>query len=223
MACVRSGRDAGADAERCGAQWHRMTPRPVAQPLLCQPGSLPLSSGSRHRDGSWGTGFSAKSQALAGAILTGILLGHSDAGAIEFELPVACAMGKVCSIQKYVDHDPGPERVDYACGRMSLDGDQGTDFRVPDFVTMDRGVAVIAAAPGVVKSVRDGMADVSVREIGQAALGGRLAGNGVVIDHGEGWETQYSHLRQGSVAVKPGDRLDTGQRLGLFGLSGNTE
>jgi murein DD-endopeptidase MepM/ murein hydrolase activator NlpD len=142
---------------------------------------------------------------------------------LRLELPVACDMAKVCSIQKYVDHDPGPGRVDYACGRLSLDGDHGTDFRVPDYVTMEQGVAVVAAAPGVVKSTRDDMADVSVRQIGQEALGGRFAGNGVVIDHGNGWETQYSHLKRGSIAVKPGQRVATGERLGLIGLSGNTE
>lgn len=116
--------------------------------------------------------------------------------------------------------------MDYACGRLSLDGDKGTDFRVPDFLTMERGVAVIAAAPGTVRATRDGMADVSVRKmrtIGLESIKGREAGNGVVIDHGGGWETQYNHLKQGSVAVRPGARVEAGQRLGLIGLSGNTE
>jgi Peptidase family M23 len=140
-----------------------------------------------------------------------------------FELPVACDMATVCSIQKYVDLDPGPERMDYACGRLSKDGDNGTDFRVPDYPTMEQGIAVIASAPGVVKATRDGMADVSVRETGSDAIKGREAGNGVVIDHGNGWETQYSHLKRGSISVKPGDRVATGQQLGLIGLSGNTE
>lgn len=138
-------------------------------------------------------------------------------------LPVDCRMGETCFIQKYVDHDPGPGRIDYACGRLSKDGDTGTDFRVPDYPTMWRGVAVVAAAPGVVKAVRDGMADVSVRELGHEAIAGREAGNAVTIDHGGDWQTQYSHLRRGSVAVKPGDRVKAGQRLGLIGLSGNAE
>ncbi|MBL8658177.1 MAG: M23 family metallopeptidase [Rhodospirillales bacterium] len=132
-------------------------------------------------------------------------------------------MDQVCSIQKYVDHDPGPERMDYACGRLSKDGDTGTDFRVPDYPTMERGVAVVAAAPGVVSAVRDGMEDVSVAEIGHEAIRGRWAGNGVVVDHGNGFETQYSHLRRGSVAVAVGQRVTTGETLGLIGLSGNTE
>ena len=149
--------------------------------------------------------------------------GPGHAADITFDLPVACEMGVLCTIQKYVDHDPGPGRVDYGCGRLSLDGDTGTDFRVPDYPAMERGVAVIASAPGVVKGVRDSMADISVREIGQVALANRFAGNGVVIDHGDGWETQYSHLKRGSIAVRQGDRVVAGQRLGLIGLSGNTE
>ena len=150
------------------------------------------------------------------------------AGDISLDVPVACDMAKVCSIQKHFDLDPGPERLDYACGRLTGDGHDGTDIRVPDFPAMDRGVAVVAAAPGVVKAVRDGMADASVRksgpgEGGREAIAGREAGNGVVIDHGDGWETQYSHLKRGSIAVKPGDRVAAGQRLGLIGLSGQTE
>jgi hypothetical protein len=139
------------------------------------------------------------------------------------ELPVDCDLSTECSIQKYFDHDPTDARLDYACGRLSLDGDTGTDFRVPDYPAMEAGVAVVAAAPGVVRAIRDGMDDISVNEIGREAIDGREAGNAVVLVHGGGWETQYSHLMKGSVTVKEGDRVETGQMLGLIGLSGNTE
>ncbi len=139
------------------------------------------------------------------------------------ELPIACAYGETCFVQNYVDHDPGPGRLDYACGRLSYDGHDGTDFRLRDHLAMRAGVAVLAAAPGTVKAVRDGMADVSVEDVGAAAVRGREAGNGVVVDHGDGWETQYSHLRRGSVAVEPGQRVEAGTPLGLVGLSGYTE
>ena len=82
---------------------------------------------------------------------------------------------------------------------------------------------MLAAADGVVKATRDGMADVSIREIGREAVSGREAGNGVLIDHGGGWETQYSHLLSGSVSVEPGDRVAAGTPLGMIGLSGQTE
>ncbi|MGF1641757.1 MAG: M23 family metallopeptidase [Rhodospirillales bacterium] len=142
---------------------------------------------------------------------------------LVLNLPVACAMGEVCHIQNYFDHDPGPGRMDYACGRLGYDGHDGTDIRVPDLPTMRQGVAVVAAAPGVVSALRDGMDDVSVRVSGAAAVEGREAGNGVVIDHGNGWETQYSHLKKGSIVVTRGQRVEAGTPLGLIGLSGLTE
>jgi murein DD-endopeptidase MepM/ murein hydrolase activator NlpD len=165
-------------------------------------------------------------RAARGLMIVALVLGwtgQARADVPAFGLPVACDMAGDCSIQKYVDHDPGPDRLDYACGRLSKDGDHGTDFRVRDLPAMRRGIPVVAAAPGIVKAARDGMPDVSVREAGPETVRGREAGNGVVIDHGDGWETQYSHLKQGSVRVRAGDQVSAGQQLGLIGLSGNTE
>jgi len=152
-----------------------------------------------------------------------MLAGSANAGDLQLGSPVACTVGRDCFVQNFFDHDPGPGRRDYACGRLSYDGHTGTDFRVPDVPAMMRGVTVTAAAPGTVKAVRDGMDDVNVREIGRAALGGKDAGNGVVIDHGDGWETQYSHLRRGSVAVRPQQKVEAGTHLGLIGMSGQAE
>jgi murein DD-endopeptidase MepM/ murein hydrolase activator NlpD len=145
------------------------------------------------------------------------------AAEIRFGLPVACEIGRDCFIQNYFDHDPGPDRRDYACGELSYDGHSGTDFRVADVPAMSRGVTVVAAASGTVKAVRDGMPDVKVDEAGRIAIKGREAGNGVVIDHGGGWETQYSHLRLHSVLVRPGERVEAGAPLGLIGMSGLAE
>ncbi len=86
---------------------------------------------------------------------------------------------------------------------------------------MRSGYAVVAAAPGTVLRIRDGEPDISSRA--RTDLKGKDAGNGVVIDHGNGWETQYSHLRQGSVGVKLGQRIVAGQQMGLVGMSGNAE
>lgn len=141
----------------------------------------------------------------------------------RFELPVACEIGRDCMVQNHFDHDAGPGAQDYACGSLVYDGHHGTDFRVPDLPTMARGVAVVAAAPGRVRAIRDAMRDIDVREIGRAAVKNREAGNGVLIDHGDGWESQYSHLRRGSVAVKPGDQVAAGQVLGMIGMSGLAE
>jgi hypothetical protein len=74
-----------------------------------------------------------------------------------------------------------------------------------------------------VARLRDGVADVSIRAAGAPDVEGRECGNGVVIDHGDGWETQYCHLAQGSVRVRPGDMVAAGQPIARVGLSGNTE
>jgi hypothetical protein len=126
-------------------------------------------------------------------------------------------------VQNYVDHDPGPGAADYRCGRLAYDGHKGTDIRIIDLAAYKRGIPVLAAAPGRVRAIRDAMPDASVREAGKASVTGREAGNSVVLVHDGGWETQYAHLRRGSIAVRAGERVETGQRLGMTGLSGNTE
>ena len=45
----------------------------------------------------------------------------------------------------------------------------------------------------------------------------------LVIDHPGGWQTQYCHLRRGSVSVAKGDEVTRGQRLGYVGHSGMAE
>ncbi len=148
----------------------------------------------------------------------------------ELGMPLRCEPGKTCWIVNYVDLDPGEGIVDYACGTATYNVSskrgkrhQGLDFAIRDLGVMRQGVKVLAAAPGVVLGVRDGMADVSVKEIGHAALKGRDCGNQVGIQHPGGWLTQYCHLRQGSVAVRNGDHVATGQMIGMVGLSGFTE
>jgi hypothetical protein len=65
--------------------------------------------------------------------------------------------------------------------------------------------------------------DISVRTRGAAAVKGQECGNGVLVDHGGGWATQYCHMAKGSIAVQAGDTVAAGARLGKVGLSGNTE
>lgn len=139
------------------------------------------------------------------------------AGAFELALPLACTLGETCYIQQYPDHDSGPAATDFTCGPLSYDGHDGTDFALPHRAAMAAGVDVLAAAAGTVKGVRDGVADFA------PATPGKECGNGVVIDHGQGWETQYCHLKQGSVSVRPGDRVETGTILGQVGQSGQAE
>ena len=141
----------------------------------------------------------------------------------SFEFPVACTLGKDCWIQHYVDRDPSPAARDYMCGTLTYEGHKGTDIRIPDMAAERAGVNVLAAADGKVLRLRDGMEDVSVRIAGLQSVEGTECGNGLVIDHDGGWQTQYCHMAKGSLVVKPGDAVRAGQPLGRVGLSGETE
>lgn len=136
-------------------------------------------------------------------------------------LPVRCAVPDACIVQKLPDHGPGTARADYRCASLTTDAHSGTDFRVVNDRMFAAGVPVVAAAAGTIVRQRDGEPDVSVRV--RAFVPGRDAGNSVIIDHGDGWVTQYSHLRAGSIGVRPGQAVAAGQAIGMVGLSGNTE
>lgn len=144
----------------------------------------------------------------------------------RYSLPIDCVPGESCWVVNYVDQDPGAGASDYTCGPQTYDGHTGTDIAVRNLREMRRGVPVLASAPGVVRAVRDGVADGQYKR-GEppdaSEVSGRECGNGVVLDHAGGWQTQYCHLRQGSVAVRKGERVGRGAQLGLVGLSGRTE
>lgn len=138
-------------------------------------------------------------------------------------LPIKCEVGSTCFIQNYVDHDSSEKVRDFQCGSRTYNGHDGTDIRLPDMDIQKTGVAVLAAAAGRIMHVRDGMDDVSVRVAGKGSIAGKECGNGVLIEHEQGWSTQYCHMAKGSLGVKPGDRVTSGQPIGLVGLSGDTE
>ncbi|MCB1493465.1 MAG: M23 family metallopeptidase, partial [Rhodobiaceae bacterium] len=138
-----------------------------------------------------------------------------------FGLPLACPPGSICPIQQFVDLDPGPGARDPWCGTSTYDGHKGTDFRVLSLRDVARGVEVVAMADGVVRAARDGMEDrlVSTDE-DRTSIESRECGNGLILQHGAGLETQYCHMRRGSVRVAPGARVRKGEVLGFVGASG---
>ena len=82
---------------------------------------------------------------------------------------------------------------------------------------------VIAAAVGTIIPKRDGIHDLRMRLLGKKSALHRGVGNFVIIDHGSGWWTQCTHMRKGSIAVKPVMRITSDKQLGLVGQSGLTE
>jgi Peptidase family M23 len=150
-----------------------------------------------------------------------LLAAPAQAGDLGF--PLDCTLGRDCFIQQYVDRDPGPGATDFTCGSLAYDGHKGTDFRLTDDTAMRRGVDVFAAAPGVVRGIRDGVPDVASGDEAPSDISGRECGNGVMIDRSDGWSVQYCHMRRGSIRVTTGDAVAPGDVLGQVGLSGQTQ
>jgi hypothetical protein len=149
------------------------------------------------------------------------MLLSTSASALELGLPAQCVIGKDCFVQQYPDMDAGPAVADPFCGPATYDGHDGTDLRVLSMADVARGVAVLAVADGKVLRSRDGVPDHLVTsEADRAAVADKECGNGMIVDLGSGFEVQYCHLREGSLAVKPGDLVKRGQKLGEIGASG---
>ncbi len=129
---------------------------------------------------------------VALVLLTGAATAHAEP---RLSLPAKCTLGDTCFIQQYPDIDPGPNAQDYMCQTLSYDGHKGTDIALPSLAAMQVGVISIAPAGGTVRRVRGDMADQMYSNDTSADLAGRDCGNGVVIDHGDGWETQLCHMR----------------------------
>jgi hypothetical protein len=159
---------------------------------------------------------------LRSAMTAGLLpwLGQA-AVAMELGLPARCTIGEDCFIQQYADMDKGSAAVDPFCGGATYDGHSGTDLRVLSMADVKRGVPVVAMADGKVLRLRDGEPDRLVTSAAdRAAIADRECGNGVIVEHGEGVEAQYCHMKQGSLVVKPDQAVKRGQILGAVGASG---
>ncbi|MEM9551876.1 MAG: M23 family metallopeptidase [Pseudomonadota bacterium] len=139
---------------------------------------------------------------------------------LRLTLPVDCEMGATCFIEDYVDQDPAEgQQRDFACGINSRDGHKGTDIAILSFDALEAGVDVLAAAPGVVLRLRDEMPD---DRLMRGVTSENACGNGLIIRHDDGWQTQYCHLKLGSISVARGERVEAGDVIGEIGLSGQT-
>jgi hypothetical protein len=170
----------------------------------------------------------ASLRALSANVIGGLLflIANTAYGQEDFklEMPIRCKQNSDCWIVNYVDMDPTNGISDYTCGTTTYDQHKGTDFAIMNVDVMRQGVEVLASANGIVRGTRNNMRDINVNMGGGAAsVEGKECGNGVLIDHGGGWTTQYCHLLRESVRVKTGDTVETGQTIGLVGLSGKTE
>lgn len=156
-------------------------------------------------------------------IALAVICAPRNAAAQNFQLPIDCRVGDVCIVQNYADLNAAAGAADDPrCGPLSYDGHDGIDIRAPAAMAA-HGVAVLAPAAGVVAAVRDGEPEGAFLRGGAEAVRGRDCGNGVRIDHEDGWSSQLCHMRAGSLRVQAGDRVAAGQPVGLVGLSGHTQ
>lgn len=85
------------------------------------------------------------------------------------------------------------------------------------------GTPIHAAAKGKVVGVLDGIPETPAGTFPAGITAAEAGGNHVVVDIGDGRFAFYAHLQPGSIRVRVGDRVDTGQVLGLLGNSGNSD
>jgi len=111
--------------------------------------------------------------------------------------------------------------IDYVqldAGGRVFTGDKANVKSYPYF-----GADILAVSDGPVVAAIDGMPE---QVPGQTPTGLKLdeyAGNHIVQDLGNGNYALYAHIETGTVKVKPGDRLTTGQVIGSVGNTGNSD
>lgn len=157
---------------------------------------------------------------ISAIVLAALAPRAAAAQEMSFGWPLACTLGSDCWIVHYIDHDPAPGQVaDYACGKLTYDGHDGTDIGI-----RDRGqqVDVLAAEDGVVQNMRNDQPD---HNGGSANTDPSRAartecGNAVTLKHANGWRSFYCHMKEGSVTVQPGQQVAKGEKLGEVGQSG---
>ena len=151
------------------------------------------------------------------------LAATSAAGEVVLEFPLDCTLDETCFIQQFVDDDPSAIATDFACGSLTYDGHKGTDFALNSLAQQAAGVDVLAAAEGTIMGVRNDMNDILQITPDAPDVSDRECGNGVVIKHIDGFETQYCHMAKGSIIVSSGQTVQAGETLGKVGLSGQTQ
>lgn len=161
-------------------------------------------------------------------IYTLVALIPAYTNAIELGAPLLCGAEK-CYIQTYVDHSSAPRMKnltkiakDYTCGGLAKKGYWSTDFHMAEYKQKD-APAVLAAASGKVIAVRRTMPDsITSTYTPYQIPRGREAGNSIIIKHENGFETQYSHLKFGSILVTEGQKVEKGEKIAEIGSSGQT-
>lgn len=138
-------------------------------------------------------------------------------------MPTAGISGIDSVVAFYVDLQDGPGILDFNCTRLTFDGHTGHDPYIRSFSEQRIGVPVYAVRDGLVIDVHDGEPDENT-----LASDPTLRANYVTLRHHENEDgtqeedTQYVHLRNGSITVAKGDFVTAGTQIGLVGSSGKS-
>lgn len=143
----------------------------------------------------------------------------------SFIMPIDCTLDEDCWVVNYVDMNPGEKAEDFRCGPKTYDAHKGTDFALRSRKEMKDGVNVLAARAGTVERFRDGENDdvKSAADIETIKELQKECGNGIYIDHGSAIKTVYCHMKEGSIKVAIGDKVEAGDIIGQVGQSGMAE
>lgn len=154
-----------------------------------------------------------------GGVAVGVLRGHAvPPGAIDLSFPLrdgTYLVGHGGSTSASNMHHAHPTQT-YAVDVMKLNA---AGMRARGIFPSDPrsyaifGATVLSPCDGVVRAAVDGLPDTRDEK--------NLAGNHVVLRCGDA-DVWLAQLQRGSVAVRPGMQLRTGQPLGRAGNSGNT-
>ena len=85
------------------------------------------------------------------------------------------------------------------------------------------GTDILAVAEGPVVAALDGLPEQIPRKSPAGLPLEQYGGNHIVQDIGDGNYAFYAHLKTGSLKVKEGDRLTTGQVIAGLGNTGNSD
>ncbi|MBP8192107.1 MAG: peptidoglycan DD-metalloendopeptidase family protein [Chitinophagales bacterium] len=123
-------------------------------------------------------------------------------------------------IGAFVDQNTAATSIqDFNCGSNTYDGHKGTDIAVfpYGFYKMDNNqVEVVAAAAGTIIGKSDGNYD-------RNCSSNNLTANYIIIQHADGSEALYWHMKKNSVTTKSvGQTVVTGEYLGVVGSSGSS-
>jgi len=140
-----------------------------------------------------------------------------EADDLEFSWPMPGTDARDWVINNYVDLDRNEGTMrDYAGNTngaaRTYDNHRGIDIDAPTFRSMDEDFPIIAAAAGEVIALAEGNFDRNMTCTGNW--------NYVKVLHDNGFTAYYGHLKQDSVVVEIGDRVETGDTLGVIGSSG---